>query len=361
MTYRLIPYETLEVFCRDVFVANGFTPEQSGQIVSVLLAADLCGFESHGVQRLVRYQKEIDMGWVDVRAIPETVFETPISAVLDARHAMGQLVGVQAMEMAIGKAKQSGIGIVSVRDSNHYGIAGYYTQMAVQQDLLGICMTNSEAIMVPTFGRQAMLGTNPIAVAMPADPVPFSFDAATSVVPRGKLEVYAKRGEQTPAGWMLDADGAETAAPDAVLANIIGKRGGGILPVGGYGELTGGYKGYGFGMLCEIATSILSGGMTSNHVNTVAGHTNICHGFIAMDYGLFGNKDAIREHFSIFLQELRDARKAKGQDRIYIHGEKEVESAENKRKQGIPVNDKTLQEMRDIAGRCGVDVPALFA
>ena len=204
MQYHRIPYEQTKKFCEKVFLGYGFTPEESAQITDVLLAADLNGTESHGIQRLIRYHKEVTSGMVKLNAKPEIVKETPLSAVIEGNDAMGQPLSVRAMQMAIDKAKQYGVGIVAVRNSNHYGIAGYYTRMATEQGLIGVCMTNTEAIMVPTCGREAMLGTNPIAFAMPADPVPFSFDAATTVVPRGKLEVYAKRDGAIRDGWALD-------------------------------------------------------------------------------------------------------------------------------------------------------------
>ena len=230
---------------------------------------------------------------------------------------MGQVVGHKAMSMAIEKAKKSGIAMVTVRNSNHYGIAGYYAKMACDAGLIGMSFTNTNAIMVPTYGRMAMLGTNPIAFAMPADPTPFSFDAATTVVPRGKLEVYVKRGNGLPVGWALDENGHDSDDADRVLKNIIAKTGGGILPLGGCGEMTSGYKGYGFAMLCEIATAIPSGGTTSNYIYKTPGRANIAHCFIALDYGMFGDKAQIEANLSKYLQEVRDSNKAEGQEKIY--------------------------------------------
>ena len=252
MQYHHVNYEKLVRFCIESFKGYGFNEDQAKQITDVLLEADLSGIESHGVQRMIRYHKEITSGMVKIDAKPEVVFETPLSAVVEGNDCMGQTLGVWAMQMAIDKAKKSGFGIVTVRNSNHYGVAGYYSRMAADQGLIGMSMTNTEAIMVPTFGRQAMLGTNPIAFSMPASPVPFTFDAATTVVPRGKLEVYAKRDGVIRDGWALDEAGHPSTDAARVLGNIIGKTGGGILPLGGAGEETSGYKGYGFGMLCEI-------------------------------------------------------------------------------------------------------------
>ena len=353
MAYRHLAYTDVRKFCIKVFQGYGFSEAESEQITDILLEADLSGIESHGIQRLTRYDFEMRSGFVKLGARGEVVRETPISAVIDGHDAMGQLLGVQAMQLAIDKAKQSGFGIVTVRDANHYGIAGYYSNMAVRENLIGICMTNTESIMVPTFGREAILGTNPIAFAMPADPIPFSFDAATTVVPRGKLEVYAKRGNGLPDGWALDETGHPSSDSDRVLANIIGKTGGGILPIGGAGELTSGYKGYGFGMIVEIMTGILASGMTSNYVNRTPGRVNTAQCFIAMDYGMFGDKEAIKAHLSRFLDEIRSSEKAEGASRIYIHGEKEFEHHAEVLKNGIPVNEKTYGEMIRIGESTG--------
>ena len=355
MGYRHVSYEALKAFCAKVFCGYGFTESDSTQISDVLLDADLSGIESHGIQRLIRYHKEITSGLVKPEARPEIVFETPSSAVMDGHDAMGQLIGCQAMELAIAKAKRTGFGMVAVRNSNHYGIAAYYAKMALRERMIGICMTNTEAIMVPTFGRQAMLGTNPIAFAMPADPVPFSFDAATTVVPRGKLEVYVKRGNGLPQGWALDETGHDSTDPNRVLKNIIAKAGGGILPLGGSGELTSGYKGYGFAMLCEICTAILSGGTTSNYIYKTPGRANIAQCFIALDYGMFGDKQAIREALDRYLQEIRDSDKAEGQERIFIHGEKSAEARERVLREGVSLNEKTYEEMKMIAAYTGAE------
>lgn len=354
MAYKILNYPRVRDYCNDIFQNYGFIEEESRTITNILLMADLYGIESHGIQRLIRYHNAMKDGEVSVGVRPEITFETPISAVVNAKKAMGQLAGHDAMMLAIDKAKKTGIGMVAVSHSNHYGIAGYYTKLAADNDLIGICMTNTEAIMVPTFGCQAMLGTNPISVSMPADPTPFLFDAATTVVPRGKVEVYNKKEQALPAGWALDEKGLDCNNPGLVLNNIIHKLGGGILPLGGSNETTSGYKGYGFGLICELFTSIMAGGATSNHA-VENGHNEISHCFWAIDYGIFGNKEAIKKNFSVFLDELRNSKKAEGQERIYIHGEKELESYERKTKEGIPVNEKTFQEMQNI-GRClGVD------
>ena len=360
MAYVTWKLETLETFCTDVFRAFGFNERDCNRICDVLLTSDLYGIESHGMQRMVRYHKGIKKGLIHVDAVPEIVFETPVSAVIDGHSGMGQVIGAFAMEKAIEKAKASGVGIVTVRDSNHYGISGYYAQMAAKQGLMGFSCTNSEAIMVPTFSRKAMIGSNPIAVAAPADPYPFFFDASTSVVTRGKLEMYNKTGKPLPEGWALDENGAPCDDAPRVLSNIVGKKGGGIMPLGGSGETLGSHKGYGWGMVAELFSSILSLGVTSDKCCTFPDKTGICHGFAAFDPAIFGDPEAIKKHFSEYLQRLRDAPKAAGQDRIYTHGEKEVAAAADRRANGVAVNDGTMVELLDLCKDLKLDFASYF-
>ena len=360
MGYVNWSYEELNRFCQDVFESFGFTKEESGIITDVLLTADLYGFESHGMQRMVRYHKGIEKGTIHPKEQPEIVFETPVSAVVDGHNGMGQLISLFAMNKAIEKAKKTGIGIVSVRNSNHFGIAGYYTKMACDQGLLGMSCTNSEAIMVPTFGKQAMLGSNPIAVSMPAEPYPFFFDCSTTVVTRGKLEMYNKSGTPVPDGWALDKNGhASNNAPD-VLANIVSKGGGGIMPLGGCEEVSGSHKGYGYGMICELFSSILSLGVTSDQCCTFSDKTGICHGFMAIDPAIFGDPEKIKQHFSDYLEAVRESPKADGKDRIYTHGEKEILAEKDRRENGIPVNDNTMVELANLCEYLKLDFASYF-
>ena len=354
-----IQEEKLNAFCQDAFEGFGFTPEEAGIIKDVLMMSDMYGIQSHGMQRVVRYHKGIEKGLIDINAKPEVVFETPVSAVIEGHDAMGQLVGHFAMKLAIKKAKESGIGIVSARNSNHYGIAGYYADLALKEGLIGFSCTNSEAIMVPTFARKAMLGSNPIAFTMPAEPYNFFFDASTTVVTRGKLEMYNKLGKELPNGWALNKDGKASQDAGEVLGNISDHVGGGIMPLGGNTEQLGSHKGYGYGMLCEIFASIFSQGGTSNKCMT-GGRSNICHGFMAINPAIFGNPEDVKKHFSTFLQELREAPKAEGAERIYTHGEKEAEAIEVCRKEGVPVIDKTVAELFDVCHLLKLDPKKYF-
>ncbi|MBE6964907.1 MAG: Ldh family oxidoreductase [Ruminococcaceae bacterium] len=359
MAYINLNVDALRKYCEDIFCKRGYSAEDSKAITDVLLTADLYGIESHGVQRLIRYHLAIEEGSIVPDVKPEIIHETPVSAVIDAPRSMGQVVAKKAMEMAIEKAKKTGFGVVCVKGSNHYGIAGYYTKMAADADMIGISMTNTEAIAIPTYGKKAMLGTSPIAVAMPADPVDFWFDAATTVITRGKLEVYRKKELPLPQGWVADENGADCDDANRVLKNIIGKLGGGIFPLGGFSEETGSHKGYGLGIIVELFTAIATGGTTSPHVkNSGNADTSFC--LMAIDYGIFGDKKEMKARMSKLLQELRESPKADGHDRIFTHGEKEVESKAQKLIDGVPVNEKTLQELRDIGASQGLNFDDYF-
>ena len=351
--------KTLEKLCLDVFEKEGFSAADAAFITDVLLSGDLRGIESHGIQRLYRYYKCIKSGMIRVDSVPETVFETPVSAVIDGHDAMGQLVGRIGMDLAIEKAKKQGIGIVTVRNSNHYGIAGYYAKMACREGLIGLSCTNTNPITVPTYGRTAMLGTNPIAVAVPADPVDFLFDAGTSAATRGKLEVYNKEGKPLHDGWALDGAGHPTRDAAVVLENIAHHGGGGLLPLGGSSEETGGHKGYGFAMICELFSSIFSLGTPSSETGR-DGRGLICHGFAAIDPAIFGDAGAIRDHLSAYLSSIRSSAKAEGAERIYTHGEKEAESEIRTRLEGIPVNDNTMIEIKEICDGLTLDFSSYF-
>jgi len=351
----------LEKFCCAAFEKLGFSAEEAAKITDVLILADLYGIESHGTQRLIRYYKAIMCNSINVKAKPEIVFETPISAVIDGNAGMGQIISDFSMKLAIEKAKKSGVGIVTVRNSNHFGIAGYYAKMACDEGFFGMATTNSESIMVHTYSKQPILGSNPIAVSMPAEPYPFLFDAATTVVPRGKLEVYNKKEKELYDSWAVDETGKVCRNAQHVLDCIISKSGGGILPLGGASEETGSHKGYGYAMLCEILSAILSGGATSNHhVRATNQGAGSAHSFIAISLDLFGNPEEIKNNMSVFLEELRNAPKADGCDRIYTHGEKEIINYEDRIKNGFEVNINTIAELKEICNALGMDSSLYF-
>ena len=350
----IISEKTLRAFMERVFAREGFALADAKAIADVLMLADLFGIESHGAQRMMYYHQNIRSGSVNTAADIEIVRETPVSALLDAHFAMGQLSGVRAMDLAISKAKQSGVGMVCVRNSSHYGIAGYYPLMAAKEGLCAFSMTNTGPIMVPTFGREMMLGTNPIAFCMPADPYPFWCDASTTVVTLGKVEVYDKREKPMPEGWTIDSDGKACSNASKANQGILAGEMGGILPLGGAGELTGGHKGYGLGVMVEALTGVLAQGMTSPEMCGAHGdHT--CHFFMAFDPAMFGDPQEIKARMSLYLERLRQSEKIPGCCRIYTAGEKAFETMKARLISGIPVEEKTLGEVRRIAQELGVE------
>lgn len=349
--------EKIERLCVDAFEKFGFSHEEARIITDVLILADVYGIQSHGTQRLVRYHKGIENGSIRLDTKPEIVFETPVSAVIDGHAGMGQIVASFAMRTAIEKAKAVGMAFVTVRNSNHFGIAGYYSKMACDEGLIGVCATNSLPIMVHTGAKEAFLGSNPIAFAMPADPVPFWFDAATTVVPKGKLEVYFKAGKDLKDGWAIDERGEITADADRALRCLSSKdRLGGILPLGGKHEDTGSHKGYGYSMVCEIMSAILSHGKTSNRQVTSKNEgAGTCHSFIAINPAIFGDPQEIKDYLSKFLRDIRGAARADESIPIYTHGEKELIALERSRSDGINIDINTVSEMINMCKFLGMD------
>ena len=351
---RRIDAGALRACMERIFEKEGFSPEDARAIADVLMQADLFGIESHGAQRLMYYHRNLQAGSVDVSARPQILRETPVSALIDGHFSMGALVAQFAMRRAIDKAKQAGVGIAVVRNSTHFGIAGYYTLMAEREGLASFSMTNTGPIMVPTFGREMMLGTNPMAFCMPADPVPFWFDASTTVVTLGKVEVCQKRGRPMPQGWTIGPDGAPCTDASRMNASILAGERGGILPLGGEGETHGGHKGYGLGIMVEALTGVLAQGMTSPQMCGAHGdHT--CHFLLAFDPAMFGDPADIRARMSAYLAALRASEKMPGCARIYTPGEKAFEAMARRLREGVPVEENTLAEVRQIARELHVE------
>jgi L-2-hydroxycarboxylate dehydrogenase (NAD+) len=359
-TKTLVQAEDLASFCLRVFQKLG-VPEQDARITSeVLVTADLRGIDSHGVARLRRYVDGLRTGVMATKPEVITLRETPATALIDAGAGLGQPISHQAMEKAIQKALEAGAGFVGVCNSNHYGIAGYYAMMALEHDCIGMSMTNADVLVVPTFGRDAMLGTNPIAVAAPANiERPFVLDMATSTVPRGKLEVYERQGKSVPIGWATDEYGLGTDDAYRVLENFKKRAGGGLLPLGGEGELLSGHKGYGLALLVDVFCAVLSGAAYATLVypktpNGKPMPANLGHFFGAWRVDAFRPVDEFKAAMDDLQQRLKNAPKAKGQDRIYIHGEKEYEKAEQYKRDGILINPKVVEDLKKIAEETGV-------
>jgi LDH2 family malate/lactate/ureidoglycolate dehydrogenase len=340
------------------------TPSEDAAICAeVLTASDLRGIESHGVGRLKAYYDRIRAGVQSVKTETETVQETETTAVVDGHHGMGAVIAFRSMRLAMDKARQHGLGAVAVRNSTHFGIAGYYALMAAREGMMGLAVTNARPVILPTFGAEPMLGTNPIAFAAPSDTeFPFCFDAATSMVSRGKIEVLARAEQPTPEGWAVD--GAETPLTDSkeILRGL--ETGTAmLLPLGGAGEATGGYKGFDLATLVEILCASLCGGAFMKDLLGLAPDGSrrpymLGHFFLAIHIEHFVPLEVSKRITGQIMRDLQNARKAPGQDRIYVAGEKEHERQELVHKRGIPVNRnlrRDLQTVRDELGIAGYE------
>jgi L-2-hydroxycarboxylate dehydrogenase (NAD+) len=353
--------EALKDFCVRALRQMSVPEEDARITANVLVAADLRGVSSHGVARLRRYVDGLRDGVMMARPDTEVITETPTTLLIDAGGGLGQPVSYRAMERAIQKAEELGTGFATVRNSNHFGIAGYYSMMALGHDCIGISMTNAAVLVVPTFGRDAMLGTNPISVAAPAgDEWPFVLDMATSTVPRGKLEVYRRLEKAIPLGWATDETGEPTTETERVLDNLRERAGGGLLPLGGAGELLGGHKGYGLTLLVDILSGILPGAAYANLVYPRDEEGNplpsaIGHFFGAWRVDAFRPVDEFKAAMDDLQQRLKNAPRAEGQDRIYVHGEKEYEKAERNSREGVSLNPKVAADLRAIGEELGVE------
>ena len=350
----IVDCEKLSIFVKNVFSTYGLTPEDAFICSDNLVKADLRGVHSHGVARLKRYVDSIESGQIFPLNKPSLVRETPSTAAVDGNAGLGQIVGHFSTRLAIDKAKKTGIGMVTVRNSNHYGIARYYSEMILHENMIGISMTNSAPLVVPTFGKEMVMGTNPISFAAPAQKNrPFFLDMATSVVPRGKLEVYGREGKAMPEGWAVDEKGKSTQNPAEVLQNMLKRSGGGILPLGGEGELFSGYKGYGLAMLVDILCGVLSGGAYADLVygekDGSSRPPDVGHFFMAIRIENFIDLETFREKMDDFISRVRNSAKAEGHSRIYIHGEKEYELFEKHQREGVPVQEKVYETLKGIA------------
>lgn len=362
--YTRYDFNKMFELATEVFIRYGYTREESEQIADVIMTSDKYGVESHGCNRLTLYPTGIDLGRIHTDAQCEVVQDSGCIAVIDAHEGMGQLAGVKGMKLAIEKAKEFGVGMVSVRNSNHYGIAGYYSMMAANEGMMGVSMTNAEALVVPTYAKEPMLGTNPIAVSIPATPHPFHMDFATSIMTNGKMEVYAKTDHTLEPGMLMDEEGKITLDPKVSLRirknktdpNYTKKTMGGIMPMGGAGMLFGGHKGYGFALLVDIMCAVMSQGAVSRECRVTKDKELVCHYFCAIDISRYGDKDAIIERLSEYLQSMRDAETCVGEDRVYVHGDKEAEATKDVLENGVAINEATREEIKKYCDKLGINI-----
>ncbi|MAT41152.1 MAG: malate dehydrogenase [Anaerolineaceae bacterium] len=343
--------EDLYDFMVRFFVKLGVPQDRAEITAEVLQAADLRGVNSHGMIRLhTYYGSRLQKGLIDPLAEPEIIRESVASIAIDGKNGLGQVVAKQAMQACIKKAENSGIAMVTVNNSNHYGIAGYYAMIALEHDMIGISLTNAQPLVAPTYGRKRLLGTNPIAVAAPAlNHRPYVLDMATSIVPIGKVTVYQKAGEEIPAGWGMDQTGQITSDPSQVL------NGGALFPLGG-SDLMRGYKGYGLALLVDILSGVLSGAAFGENVGKSGQNlaSNVGHFFAAMRLDAFRDPEEFKQDLDALFDQLTKAEKAVGQERIYIHGEKEFELTEQYQKHGIPLMEEVVKNLQEAGESVGV-------
>lgn len=359
MATKYIPFEVIEQFNVKVMVNAGI-PEEDAKIVGdVLLKADKLGFDSHGVNRLKPiYLDRIKDGILNPVTNYEIVREGPTTAVIDGHNGMGHVISYNAMKMAIEKAKKFGMGMVAVRNSTHYGFAGYYPLMAVKEDMIGITGTNARPSIAPTFGVENMLGTNPLTFGMPTDEAfPFLLDCATSITQRGKVELYAREGKDLPKGLVIDENGETKTNSKEVLDDLIAGRAA-FTPLGGVGEDTGGYKGYGYATVVEILSAALQQG---SYMKMLLGFKDgkkipypLGHFFIAIDINAFTDPKDFKKITGDILRELRASKKMPGQTRIYTAGEKEHDVWTFRKDKGVPFNEALLKEFRGLCNNYGL-------
>jgi len=347
--YR-IDFEPLESFMTDVFIGVG-VPEKDARICAdVLITSDKLGIDSHGIGRLKPiYVDRIREGIIDPVTRIDVVKDGPTTAVLDGNNGMGQVIAKKAMEMAIDKAKAYGMGMVAVRNSNHYGIAGYYALMATRQGMIGITGTNARPSIAPTFGVENMLGTNPLTFGMPTDEeFPFLLDCATSIAQRGKIEVYNRLGKPLPEGWVIGEDGRPRTDTAQVLKDLV-TGGAALTPLGGIGEDHAGYKGYGYATVVEILSAALQGGAFLKALSGIENGKKVPyrlgHFFIAINVEAFTSLDEFKKTAGDILRELRASRKMPGAERIYTAGEKEYLAWLERKEKGVPINESLQKDM----------------
>ncbi len=338
------------------YVTRFFTaldvPEIDARIAAdVLVSADLRGVSSHGVIRLHSYYGDrLRQGHIDPLSPIKVLKESAATLALDGGNGLGQVVAYRAMARCLEMADDAGLAVVTVRNSNHFGIAGYYAMMALPEDMIGISLTNSRPLVTPTFGIEGALGTNPIAVAVPAgEERPYVLDMATSIVPIGRVAVRQKAGQAIPAGWGINANGELTKNPEEVI------NGGALLPLGGPAELRG-YKGYGLSLLVDLLCGVLSGSAFGKNVGAPGEDRNsgVGHFFAAIKIENFRPVDFFKSEMDSYIQKLKSTRKLPGQDRIFIHGEKEFERAEQYQKEGVPLLSEVVASLKEAGEAVGV-------
>ena len=359
-TRPFISWQLADDFMTAVFEKMGVPTEDARLCADVLLESDRRGIESHGCNRFKPiYIDRIKSGILNPVTKIDILKETPTTAVLDANDGMGMVASKKAMDMCIEKAHKYGMGMVAVRNSSHYGIAGYWTGLAAKENMIGISGTNARPSVAPTFGVENMLGTNPLTFSMPTDePFPFTLDCATSVIQNGKIEYYARINHDTPKGLVISREGEELTDSAEILKKIRSQQAA-LAPLGGFGETTGGYKGYGYSTVVEILSAALQSGLFLKALDGKDEEGKIRpyhlgHFFIAIDTEAFMGAEAFKKTCGDILRDLRGSEKAPGQERIYTAGEKEYDVWMYRKDNGVPVTEAVQKEFIGLRDEFGL-------
>jgi LDH2 family malate/lactate/ureidoglycolate dehydrogenase len=349
-----IDFALLERFMRDVLTSAGVPDGDAAIVTDVLIESDRRGIDSHGIGRLKPiYIDRIRDGILNPVTVIDTVRDRKTTAVLDGNNGMGHVIAKKAMQAAIDKARAHGLGMVAVRNSTHYGIAGYYASMAVEAGMIGLTGTNARPSIAPTFGVENMLGTNPLTFGIPTDEAfPFIIDCATSVTQRGKIEVYGRAGKPLPPGWVIDEQGKTRTDTEQVLIDLT-KGLAALAPLGGLGEDGGGYKGYGYAIVVEILSAALQDGAYLKMLNGLDEQGKkipypLGHFFLAIDVGEFIELDRFKAITGDMMRRLRASKKAPGAERIFTPGEKEHLARQYRSKHGCPVPESLQKDMKTL-------------
>lgn len=359
-TRPFISWQLADDFMTAVFEKMGVPTEDARLCADVLLESDRRGIESHGCNRFKPiYIDRIKSGILNPVTKIDILKETPTTAVLDANDGMGMVASKKAMDMCIEKAHKYGMGMVAVRNSSHYGIAGYWTGLAAKENMIGISGTNARPSVAPTFGVENMLGTNPLTFSMPTDePFPFTLDCATSVIQNGKIEYYARINHDTPKGLVISREGEELTDSAEILKKIRSQQAA-LAPLGGFGETTGGYKGYGYSTVVEILSAALQSGLFLKALDGKDEEGKIRpyhlgHFFIAIDTEAFMGAEEFKKTCGDILRDLRGSEKAPGQERIYTAGEKEYDVWMYRKDKGVPVTEAVQKEFIGLRDEFGL-------
>ena len=360
-----VPWKLMNDFMIDVFKAYGVPEKDAAICADVLLESDRRGIESHGCNRFKPiYIDRIVRGTLLPVTEVEILRETPTTVVMDAHNGMGMVASHQMMEMLIRKAKTCGMAGGAIRNSTHYGIAGYWAGMASKEGLLGITGTNARPSIAPTFGVENMMGTNPLTFSFPTDEeFPFCLDCATSIVQRGKIEYYARMGKPTPAGMVVARDGSQMTDSEEILQALVDGAAA-LAPLGGGpGDEMCGYKGYGYAAVVEILSAALAGGSFMKSLTGVSGDGSpqmyhLGHFFFVVDPETFMGLETFKKTAGDICRALRASQKAPGYDRIYTAGEKEYLTWLDRKEKGVPVGEAVQKELIELRDR--LDLPYQF-